>query len=89
MNKLLISLFASVCFFTSNANADLPDFTQLVEKQSSAVVLVTTEATVKETANPFGDVQNDPMAEWFRRFGFFDNDRPQLSSKSRASWLGL
>lgn len=89
MNKLLISLFASVCFFTSNANADLPDFTQLVEKQSSAVVLVTTEATVKETANPFGDMQNDPMAEWFRRFGFFDNDRPQRPQKSKGLGSGF
>lgn len=89
MNKLLISLFASICFFASYAHAELPDFTQLVEKQSPAVVLVTTESTVKERLNPFGDMQNDPMAEWFRRFGFFDNDRQQRPQKSKGIGSGF
>lgn len=89
MKKLLVLAFTSISLLAANAYADLPDFTQLVEKQSAAVVLVSTEATVQMQASPFGNMQDDPMAEWFRRFGFFDNNRQQRPQKSKGLGSGF
>src|SRR3970040_1849146 len=50
---------------------DLPDFTELVEKQGPAVVNISTAQNVRERANmpqmPHLD-ENDPFSEFFRRF---------------------
>ncbi len=50
---------------------DLPDFTDLVEKQGAAVVNISTTQVIQAARAmpqfPFGD--DDPMAEFFRRFG--------------------
>jgi serine protease Do len=71
MRKLLL-LFALLIPLGSSAQArELPDFTELVEKQGPAVVNISTAQTVRERANmpqlPNLD-EDDPFYEFFRRF---------------------
>lgn len=48
----------------------LPDFTELVDKQGPAVVNISTTQMIRgRAASPFGMDENDPMLEFFRRFG--------------------
>jgi serine protease Do len=47
---------------------DLPDFTELVEKQGAAVVNVSTTQTVRAQQMFQGIPENDPFYEFFRRF---------------------
>lgn len=48
----------------------LPDFTELVDKQGPAVVNISTTQVIRgRAASPFGMDENDPMLEFFRRFG--------------------
>jgi serine protease Do len=59
-------------FAQSLAAKDLPDFTQLVEKQSASVVNVSTTQTQQnsQAVPPIpGLPEGDPLAELFRRFG--------------------
>lgn len=59
-------------FAQSLAAKDLPDFTQLVEKQSASVVNVSTTQTqqTSQAVPPIpGLPEGDPLAELFRRFG--------------------
>lgn len=62
----LLSLFAAHAF----AQRDLPDFTELVEKQGPAVVNISTTQTIHASAMPQipGMDENDPMFEYFKRF---------------------
>ena len=47
----------------------LPDFTQLVENQGRAVVNIRTVQTVREVVRDVPEgMENDPFAEFFRRF---------------------
>ena len=47
----------------------LPDFTQLVENQGRAVVNIRTVQTVREVVRDLPEgMENDPFAEFFRRF---------------------
>jgi serine protease Do len=73
MNK---GFFLGLLFplFVLNANAqgkDLPDFTDLVEKQGAAVVNISTTQTVRGNRMfpQFPDIdEDDPMFEFFKRF---------------------
>ncbi|MEJ2795025.1 DegQ family serine endoprotease [Iodobacter sp. LRB] len=67
MKKLLLSLTLGFVSVSSIAAANLPDFTQLVEKEGRAVVNISTTSTIKEQPQQFGD--EDGM-DIFRRFGF-------------------
>lgn len=67
---------------------NLPDFSQLVEKEGRAVVNISTKQTVRQrqNASPFPDeLLNDPLFEFFRRFG-----QPQTAPQRefQASSLG-
>ena len=68
---LLLWLMLLLPLGTSAQARDLPDFTELVEKQGPAVVNISTAQNVRERANmpqmPNLD-ENDPFYEFFRRF---------------------
>lgn len=66
MKKLLIC-FTFGFVSTSYAASNLPDFTQLVEKEGRAVVNISTTSTIKEAPAMQGD---DDGMDIFRRFGF-------------------
>jgi serine protease Do len=69
----MISMLSLVSPFAMAQSRDLPDFTDLVEKQGAAVVNISTTQVIHATRggpqfqSPFDD--DDPMAELFRRFG--------------------
>lgn len=88
MKKLIAWTVLVAGFYVSSAQADLPDFTELVEKQAPSVVVVTTEATMHGNDDPFGYMQNDPMLEWFKRRGFF-GATPQRPQKARGLGSGF
>ena len=63
-SKLL--LFITLAFVSASAWADLPDFTQLVEKNAPAVVNV--QATHNGDATASGEIDDQEVPEIFRRF---------------------
>ncbi len=85
---MLKNLFAiTLVFFISQAASarELPDFTDLVEKQGSAVVNVSTTQTTRNT-QPFQGLpnlpKNDPFFEFFNRFA------PQMPRERESQSLG-
>jgi len=71
--KRFVTAFLFVIFsLTAQAqNKGLPDFTELVEKQGPAVVNISTTQVVRSNARgttPFPFDDDDPMADFFRRF---------------------
>src|SRR4030065_1822292 len=70
MKKLLCAFFL-ISFSTFSSARDLPDFTELVEKQGAAVVNVSITQTVNHE-EMFPQIPNlpegDPLFEFFRRF---------------------
>jgi len=72
IKKILIAVFFFLAASLSLAQVhDLPDFTELVEKQGPAVVNISTTQMIHAArATPqFPFDENDPMAEFFRHFG--------------------
>lgn len=76
MIKKILALSVLLLSFSHNSFAkDLPDFTDLVEKQGAAVVNISTVQTVHGGggvpgfAIPPGMSEDDPFYEFFRRFG--------------------
>ena len=71
MLKKVFSI-ALICFFAQQALAkDLPDFTELVEKQGAAVVNISTTQTIHDTQVIPGMPnlpKGDPFYEFFKRF---------------------
>ena len=74
IQRLFVSVFAALLMLVSNgvaAQGNLPDFTELVEKQGAAVVNISTTQVVKAGRGnvqlPFDE--DDPMYEFFKRFG--------------------
>ena len=61
---------------------ELPDFTELVEKQGPAVVNVSTTQVVRSTGGLPGIPENDPFFEFFRRFA------PQAPRNQETQSLG-
>ncbi|HET7833992.1 MAG TPA: DegQ family serine endoprotease [Gallionella sp.] len=64
---------------------ELPDFTELVEKQGPAVVNISTTQVIHNNASPhaFPNIpEDDPMLEFFRRF------MPQMPSEQETHSLG-
>ncbi|WIM06328.1 MAG: DegQ family serine endoprotease [Candidatus Nitricoxidivorans perseverans] len=70
--------------------AELPDFTELAEKQGAAVVNISTTQVVKGNRNPFGHAfpfdEDDPALEFFRRF--MPRQIPGLPREFRSESLG-
>ena len=66
----VVAFFLVFAGVTGSAWAQLPDFTELAEKQGPAVVNVSTTQVVQADATPFGGMPNDEaLGELFRRFG--------------------
>ena len=88
MKKLLCAVFLFAFSLTVNAK-DLPDFTELVEKQGAAVVNVSiTQMVSQEDMFPgFPQVpEDDPFYEFFRRFRPPHGGMPrEFESKAQGS----
>ena len=82
MLKKIFSI-ALICFFIQQASArDLPDFTELVEKQGAAVVNISTTQIIRDTQVMPGMPnlpKGDPFYEFFKRFA------PQQSPQEHES----
>ncbi len=81
-----ILAFSLICFFAQYASAkELPDFTELVEKQGSAVVNISSTQIVR-SAQAFPGIPNlpkgDPFLEFFNRFA------PQIPRDRETQSLG-
>ena len=78
---LMLTAFASAFLSISVSARDLPDFTELVEKQSPAVVNISTEqsATSQTRRGP----SNDQLDDFFRRF-FPDGGGPEGRERPNA-----
>lgn len=77
-----------VAALTSSAFAQLPDFTELVEKQGSAVVNVSTTSTTRgaPTGPRLPNIPEDhPLHEFFRRFMPPDQGQRGFESQSLGS----
>ena len=61
---------------------DLPDFTELVEKQGAAVVNISTTQIIRRAQGIQGIPENDPFFEFFHRFA------PQAPREQEAQSLG-
>ncbi len=78
-----LALFALFGLFVRSAAANnLPDFTELVEKQGPAVVNVSTTQIVRAPQVLQGIPENDPFYEFFRRFA------PPMPREQESQSLG-
>lgn len=72
MRKILAAAFFLISFSTWALAKDLPDFTELVEKQGAAVVNISTVQTVHANGvgvMPFPNLpEDDPFYEFFKKF---------------------
>lgn len=88
MKKFLCAFFL-ISFSVFSYAKDLPDFTELVEKQGSAVVNVSITQTVshEEMLPQIPNLpENDPFSEFFRRFRPpHGGIPPEFESKSQGS----
>lgn len=70
---VLVGLISQYATIPSAIARDLPDFTELVEKQGAAVVNISTTQVIHNSqafpGMPPGMDENDPFYEFFRRFG--------------------
>lgn len=70
LKKMLLGVALCVGALSLAQARELPDFTALVEKESRAVVNISTTQTVRnQQASPFGLDPDDPVNELLRRFG--------------------
>lgn len=78
----LAALLAGMFFISLAQAKELPDFTELVEKQGSAVVNISTTQIIRH-AQGFPNIpENDPFYEFFRRFA------PQMPREQESQSLG-
>lgn len=66
--RMGILLGISLGFMATNAAAQLPDFTELADKQSHAVVNITTTQDAKQIKRGHKMPEPDDMMDFFRRF---------------------
>lgn len=85
---LLLLGVLSLLIITQSVNAELPDFTKLVEKHSAAVVNISTKQKNKTAQKPPGlnGEQNEIFDELMKRF--LDKDNGGFSQENEASSLG-
>lgn len=84
LRKFLIKLvfaLAAVCSATAQAK-DLPDFTELVERQGASVVNISTTQIIRNQHGFPNVPENDPFYELFRRFA------PQMPREQESQSLG-
>jgi serine protease Do len=85
MLRKFASLFLLVLgvFCSTSAHAkELPDFTELVEKQGSAVVNISTTQIIRNAQTLPNIPESDPFYEFFRRFA------PQMPREQESQSLG-
>jgi serine protease Do len=83
LKKLFIyfALVAGIILGASAHSKELPDFTELVEKQGAAVVNISTTQIIRG-AQGFPFAEGDPYYEFFRRFA------PQMPRERESQSLG-
>jgi len=88
IKKILLSLWLiSISQLGFAQPRDLPDFTDLVEKQGAAVVNISTTQIIRGSrAHPFPFDENDPSFELFRRF--FPRELPGIPREQENKSLG-
>ncbi|MDH4188290.1 MAG: S1C family serine protease, partial [Nitrospira sp.] len=64
----LFLLMAGVLFNAVSVAKELPDFTDLVEKQGAAVVNISTTQIIRNSPAFPNIPENDPFYEFFKRF---------------------
>lgn len=79
--SLMVLLFGVFCS-TSAQTRELPDFTDLVEKQGAAVVNISTTQIIQGMQGLPNIPEDDPFYEFFRRFA------PQIPQEQEAQSLG-
>jgi len=94
MIKKLLAVSAFVMTFAAPAFAkELPDFTELYEKQGPTVVNISTTQTVHNggpSGMPFPNVpEDDPFYEFFKRFGPPGGQGPQQDYKTQSLGSGF
>jgi serine protease Do len=85
MLKKVVGLFVLAVGLASGSPAlakELPDFTELVEKQGPAVVNISTTQIIRNAQGFPGIPENDPFFEFFRRFA------PQMPREQETQSLG-
>ena len=78
----LLVLFFGVMGSASTHAKELPDFTDLVEKQGAAVVNISTTQIIKNAPGMPNIPEDDPFYEFFRRFA------PQMPREQESQSLG-
>ncbi|MFA6313118.1 MAG: DegQ family serine endoprotease [Sterolibacterium sp.] len=88
MRKILLPLWLIFASLPALAQTrDLPDFTDLIEKQGAAVVNISTTQILRgNRSHPFPFDENDPSFELFRRF--FPHQQPGIPREQESKSLG-
>jgi serine protease Do len=81
-NALVFGLLTSLLFSLPICAKELPDFTELVEKQGAAVVNISTTQIVRDAGGLPNLPEGDPFYEFFRRFA------PQVPREQESQSLG-
>jgi serine protease Do len=79
--SLLVLLIGAICS-TSAQTKELPDFTDLVEKQGPAVVNISTTQIIQNMQGIPNIPEDDPFYEFFKRFA------PQIPREQESQSLG-
>lgn len=82
VSALLLGVLASVSFSMATYAKELPDFTELVEKQGPAVVNISTTQTIRTDGGMPNLPEGDPFFEFFKRYA------PQMPREQESQSLG-
>jgi serine protease Do len=82
MSAVLLGLLTSLIFSLAVNAKELPDFTELVEKQGPAVVNISTTQIVQAGSGMPNVPEGDPFYDFFRRFA------PQMPREQESQSLG-
>src|SRR5574340_370783 len=88
MKKLLLVCSFLISFVSSSYARELPDFTELVEKQGASVVNISASQTIRNDGeiSPFpGLPEDEPMFDLFRRFRPPHNGPREYPTRSLGS----
>lgn len=83
MNRLLqLIVLVTIMGLPWAANADLPDFTELVEQNHMSVVNISTNSTVDRSQSPGIPGDDSPFGEFFRKFLEEQQNGPQSQEQN-------
>jgi serine protease Do len=86
----VVALVAQFAIAQVPARAGLPDFTDLYEKQSPAVVSIDVTQKIRRSARNFPDLpEDDPFYEFFKRFGpqFRRSPEPEIAQAAGSGFI--